>query len=153
MVNLLPIKLYLRTQPLCSAIIFMIKMAGLLKLLNTNSTGDSIIINSFYNEKGLLIKNTFSDKINGYVVTGFEYDDSGKVLRRKITAPNSLTVSEFKYYPNGRNYEMMTTLFSENKKTVTKSRSTYYPNGLTFEQFLFIGKKAINRDKAYYSYY
>lgn len=125
----------------------------IIKSINYDTTSDTTVINTFYNRKGLVEKNTIWSKQNGTTVSTFDYNAKGKMVKKKTIYPDSRYFSTFKYNASGNNYEITTTITSDKRKEVNKILYSFYTNGLTFTKIFFVNNKPINVEKTYYTYY
>jgi len=125
----------------------------IIKSINYDNTGDTTIINTFYNRKNFVEKSIIWNRQNGTTVTAFDYNAKGKMVKHKTISPDSRYLSTFKYNANGNNYEITTDMTTDKRKEFSKILYSFYTNGLTFTKIFFVNNKPINVEKTYYTYY
>lgn len=99
--------------------------------LNFSNKGDTVIIKTWFDRKGLIKKNITTDKKGNSVI-----EKDGVFTFINKTPPKTAAVTE--PLEPAKRYK---TLYS------------YYPNGLTFEAVTFIDDKPSRVEKTFYTYY
>lgn len=122
------------------------------KSVNYDNNGDSSVFKTFYNKKGLLVKNTF---VSGNVqsIIKFKYNNYDKLIKKMQTDNYSEFITKYRYNDDGKLVESNFLSIYKDDEKISKTIFTYYTNGLIFDTKNIYPNKTSSFQKTYYTYY
>lgn len=124
-----------------------------IRSVNINSAGDSMVVKSFYNEKGKRIKSIVFDKKPDSTVHDYEYNSEGKFLSISTKGFKSETTKSYIYNSNGTLSEIAGKSKIKGSRSFETEIYGYYPNGLTSTYTKVVKNKPDEKQRAYYTFY